>query len=187
MRTFLAADIESGVRQKLSDALKRFVDVDRKIKWVKPENIHITINFFGEVDEKTKLTLEKVIEETSKSIQPFSVTIGGMSAFPSMKSPRVFWIGVEDASGTLKKIHKEIDRSLLHYRLKVKREKRDYTPHLTIGRVKVSFDKNILNIIAQYSEHLFGTFQIKDIVLYRSILQPIGPLYESLRVFKIET
>lgn len=183
MRTFLAADIETGVNEKIGEFTKNLRRMDRNIKWVKPENNHLTINFFGEVDETGKGVLEKTIQDAVKEIAPFCVSAGGISAFPSMKRPRVFWIGIKNTTGELNMIYEYIKNDLPSKSIKVNIETRDYTPHLTIGRVKGRCGEGIITELSSNLEIEFGKFQIKSIVFYQSILRREGPLYKPIRVY----
>lgn len=185
MRTFLAADIEAGVNEKIGKFTENLGRVDQNVKWVKPANNHLTIYFFGEIDETGKGVLEKTIQAAVKEITPFCVSADGISAFPSMKRPRVFWIGIENTTGELNRIYEYIKNDLPQKNIKVNIETRDYTPHLTIGRVKGPCGNRIITEISSNREIKFGKFQIKSIVFYQSILRREGPLYKPLREYEL--
>lgn len=183
MRTFFAVDIEDEIRTSISLLIDDFHKVEKNIKWVKPENIHITIYFFGEVQDTDLNELEIILKNVVKGLQPFIVTIKGISAFPSMERPRVIWIGVQNPTRELNTIYDRINRGLNETGLKIKRDVKGYTPHLTIGRVKGKYDKRVINEIQDKRDMEFGIFQVKNIILYQSILKREGPIYKPLKIF----
>ena len=185
MRTFLAIDIRDEVRKKVSFLIDRFKGLDSGIKWVNPDNIHLTIYFFGEIDENTKTMLEDIIETSLNGIGSFSLTVEGISAFPTMKYPRVLWVGITDDSGELDTLFKAVRGGIEEKNLHVNREKRDYKPHLTLGRVKRRPGNRLIKEIEKYSAELFGSFNVNSVILFRSTLTRNGPIYESLRTFTI--
>ncbi len=185
MRTFLAVDLEEDVMDRINLLIQRYKSIDRNIKWVRPENIHITLFFFGEVDEYVLNRLEVLIKKSLESIYTFRVNVKGISAFPSLKKPRVIWIGVENKSHELITIFNAIQKVIKEENLDVNRETRDYTPHITLGRVKGYPNPKLIGEMKRDGEEIFGSFQVKDIVLYKSTLTRGGPLYEKLSVFTI--
>ena len=185
MRTFLAADIETGVNEKIGKFTENLRRIDQNVKWVKPANNHLTIYFFGEIDETGKDVLEKTIQAAVEEIAPFSVSAGGLSAFPSMKRPRVFWTGIENTTGELNRIYEYIKNDLPLKSIKVNIETRDYTPHLTIGRVKGRCGEGIITELSSHREIEFGKFRIKSIVFYQSILRREGPLYKPIKIYEL--
>ena len=185
MRTFLAADIDKNV----NDRIKEFMDIrrvtDKSVKWGKAGTNHITIYFFGEVDANDMDILIATVSDALKQIKPFNAYASGVSAFPSIKRPRVFWIGIENRTNELKKIYESIKKDLPGKKIKVNIETKDYTPHLTIGRVKGRCDPETIQRLSAESEIQFGGFIINKITLYQSILRREGPLYKPLKIFEL--
>ncbi len=185
MRTFLAADIDNKVNEKIKDFMDRCRLMDRSVKWGKADISHVTIYFFGEVEEKNIKVLEGTVSEALKQIVPFEASAARISAFPSMKGPRVFWIGIENRTHELEKIYESIKTDLPGKKIKVNIESKDYTPHLTIGRVKGRCDPETIRRMSACSETEFGSFVIDKIILYQSILRKEGPMYSPLKVFQL--
>jgi len=185
MRTFLAADIDNKVNEKIKDFMDRCRQMDRSVKWGKTDTNHITIYFFGEVDEKNIKVLEGAVSDALKRITPFKASAARISAFPSMKGPRVFWIGIENSTHGLEKIYETIKTELPGKKIKVNIESKDYTPHLTIGRVKGRCDPETIRRLSASSEKEFGSFVIDKITLYQSILRKEGPVYSPVKVFQL--
>ncbi|UCB45604.1 MAG: RNA 2',3'-cyclic phosphodiesterase [Spirochaetota bacterium] len=185
MRTFLAIDISDEVRKKVAFLIEKFKGIDSGIKWVDPNNIHITIYFFGEIDENTKEGLETIVETSLKGVSRFSLTVEEISAFPSMRYPRVIWVGIKDESGELGAIFSTVKDGIEERNLPVNRENRAYKPHLTLGRVKRHPGNRLMREIEKHGTELFGSFTVDSVTLYRSTLTRDGPMYESLRKFSI--
>jgi 2'-5' RNA ligase len=181
MRTFLAVDISEEVRSRISDLVRGFRNIDPAVKWVDPGNMHITLFFFGEVDETTLKRIEDISGDTVRGLPPFAAEVGGMGGFPSLSSPRVVWAGVKNGSEKLGQIYGDLRDRILLERLPVPVEKRGYTPHLTLARIKRRPDRSLLDSIEMRKEEQFGSFDVHSIVLYKSTLTRQGPLYERLR------
>ena len=185
MRTFLAADIDKKVNNKINDLVDKYRVMDKGVKWGKSDTNHITIFFFGEVEEKDLEVLEGSVSDALERIQPFKASVAGISAFPSMKRPRVFWIGIENRTHELERIYRSLTNDLPGKKIKVNIEAKDYTPHLTIGRVKGWCDPETIRRLTADSAAVFGSFVIDKIILYQSILKSDGPVYSPLKIFQL--
>jgi 2'-5' RNA ligase len=178
MRTFLAVEVPEPIRKKIDD----FVQIEAKrelpIKWVKFGNLHITLKFLGEIDEKKKVEISPAIEEICSRHKSFQAQLSGIGCFPNPGNPRVLWVGVEQGSDTLCTVSADIEKALAHFGFK---EERRFHPHLTIGRIKKSckvdhiLEKNIVT----------EPFEVSAIVLFKSVLKPDGPIYTALEHFPL--
>jgi len=185
MRSFLAVDLEAGVKAEISSFVERLRRMQESVKWVSPENVHVTLYFFGEIDDYTLQALEGVIQEAVSGLNNFSIIIEGLSAFPSTKRPRVIWLGVRDESSNLKKIFTSVNEQIIARRLDVDREKRDYTPHITIGRLKNHPAPRLIEALERSRGISFGNVNVSEVVLFKSTLMRTGPIYEPLKVFTL--
>ncbi|MFW6139637.1 MAG: RNA 2',3'-cyclic phosphodiesterase [Spirochaetota bacterium] len=185
MRTFLAADIDEKTKSQIISLLETFKKSETGIKWVSPDGLHITLYFFGEVKEPGLEALESMINESVKEISPFSVLVGGLSGFPSLKKPRVIWAGVDNPSHELETIFSSVRQNITKMGLRVNKEKRSYTPHITMGRVKRRVSSDILKKIDELKDREFGRYQVNNVVLYKSTLTSKGAVYEPLKVFNL--
>ena len=149
------------------------------VKLVEPENIHITLKFLGDTDEKYMDPIEQAMKESVKGIKPFSIQLRGTGVFPNQKYIKVLWIGIID-NGQIEPIARSIDNSLAT--LGFKKEARGFSPHLTIGRVKTAKNKEkLLTVMQQYQGEEFTVQEIQSIVLKKSELTPKGPIYSTIR------
>jgi 2'-5' RNA ligase len=172
MRCFLAIEIPEEVKKELVKIQKEFKE-DILGKFVEPENMHLTLKFFGEIED------EKVndIKEQLKTIKfnKFQATLGSCGAFtPSFV--KVLWITIE-SQNIITKLHNQIDEMLSS--LKIKKDK-GFSSHITIARVKTLKDKQeFLNKIQEIRVKPFS-FEINSFVLKKSTLTENGPIYEDI-------
>jgi RNA 2',3'-cyclic 3'-phosphodiesterase len=185
MRIFFAAEIDREIVAKVNDVIARLRRIDGSVTWVKPENHHITINFFGETDEMTAKGLERILEAAVGSVRPFRVSIRGVSGFPSLSRPRVIWVGIENPGGELGALFGSVREGVIADALPVKAADGDrgYTPHLTIGRVKSVCSRHLLEEARSLAEMPFGSCVVNEFVLFQSVLGTKGPVYTPLRTF----
>ncbi len=180
-RGFIAVDINSNknILNLLSDIKK----IDANIKLAEPENIHITLKFLGETNELLIKDIEKTIKESTCDINPFEINIRGIGVFPNKNYIKVIWAGIENYQN-LEEISKRIDEKLSN--LGFKKEKREFSAHLTVGRVKTVKDKKqLLELIEKYNEFEFGKFLVNFIELKQSRLTPKGPIYSTISKLKL--
>jgi len=177
MRAFISVDI--GALPEIVNILDNLKDTNADLKIVKPENVHLTLKFLGEIDEKMVDRIAGVMEKSVKEVSPFRIKLRGVGVFPSMDYMRVVWIGIENAE-KLGIIVGRLENDLSN--LGFKKEKRRFSPHMTIGRVKSPRNKEILqNFLKENREKDFGELEVKCIRLKKSVLTPKGPEYSTVK------
>lgn len=150
------------------------------VRWVSPEKIHLTLKFFGNIEEKEVDLLVRSIEEPVRERAPFSLSVRGTGAFPSLKNPRVIWVGLVDGEQAVIPFQKQLEACFR--KIGFEPEDRPFQPHLTLGRAKSSRGKEeLLRRIEKHREEALGEFEVKRLVLFRSDLRPSGPIYTALR------
>jgi len=185
MRVFLAVDLDAKVKSGIASMIERLKGSNGALKWVKPENIHVTLYFFGEVTEKDCISLQQLLKKALKAIHPFTISVKGVAGFPSLLRPRVLWVGIDNPTKELETIYSLVSRHLQESTIGISRDTKGYTPHVTVARIKGPFNRYILRKLEDYREHTFGCFQVNNVVLYQSILQRQGPLYEPLKIYEL--
>ncbi|HIE05502.1 MAG TPA: RNA 2',3'-cyclic phosphodiesterase [bacterium (Candidatus Stahlbacteria)] len=170
MRCFIATPIPDGVRKSISNYINRVRNSLSGIRWVKEDNIHITIRFLGEINEETVEKTKELIRLKGRVFKPFNCEIGGIGYFPSARRAKVIWVGIKEGADELRRVFSELEEEIIG--LGFKKEK-PFHPHLTIGRAKGPRPLNLPDI----EGHIF---QVREIILYRSTLTPSGPIYEPL-------
>jgi len=178
MRLFTGLDLPDAVVRNLEALLARLRPTAR-IQWSPPANLHITTKFIGwwEDDrlEELKTALSRV-----PSTGPIEVQIRKLGFFPNPHSPRTFWCGIEAAG--LAALAAETDRATSA--LGIESEKREYSPHLTLARIKEKFNLQPLReAVAALPSQDFGNFPARSFFLYQSILRPTGSVYTKLAEF----
>ncbi len=178
MRAFVAFEIPEEIKVKVAKTLQDKKTHIKGVKWVEPENLHITCKFLGEVSDELINELVSELESNLQKGERVRVKISGAGAFPDSRKPRVLWLGVEGETEKLQKIWEVVENSAS--KLKIGEPERNYIPHLTIGRVKIpiTIDKNLFNLTTD-------EFVITYLTLFQSTLTPSGPIYKKIRDIKL--
>jgi 2'-5' RNA ligase len=180
MRLFVALEIPSGVRENLAALLKSLRKVSPQTRWVRPENLHVTLKFIGEVAE-TKLAVIRTALAQVRSDRSVTVDFRGLGFFPSEKHPRVFWAGIE-ASENLKTLAADIEMAT--EKLGVQREQRPFSPHLTLARfAPPRLPEKLAAAIQENATHDFGSLKANQFHLIESKLKPSGAEYTTVESF----
>ena len=181
IRTFIAIDIP--VSQKVTEIINELKKIQIDAKIVEIENMHLTLKFLGDTDEKLIDEIEKIIKDAILNMQPFEIILKNLGVFPNEKYMKVVWIGVENAE-PLKKIAETIDTKLKD--LGFEKEKRPFSVHLTIARIKSAKNKEkLMDLIDKYQNIELQKIKINKIILKKSILTPKGPIYTNLKQIKV--
>jgi 2'-5' RNA ligase len=184
IRSFLAIEIPRTILKKIEGIQEDLKSSRADVRWVSPEKVHLTLKFFGNIDESKIDPIVKSIEEPIRITPPFSLKVRGVGAFPHLKNPRVIWMGLVDEKEVLTSFQKQLEREL--GKIGFEPEERTFHPHLTLGRMKSSKEREELTgRIERHKEEEFGDFQIERIVLFKSDLKPTGPIYTPLREMKL--
>jgi 2'-5' RNA ligase len=182
MRSFIAIDMEN---EEILQALKELSRVEADIKLVRPENLHITLKFLGEIPEDKIEDICRAMEASFSGYAPFEVSLEGMGAFPSLKYIRVIWIGFGENRERLIEMQEALEGNLKG--LGFRPEKRGFDPHLTLGRVKSPRGKEELrDFLTNNRGRRFGPFLVDRVKLKKSVLTPKGPVYSTLKEVLLE-
>ncbi len=178
VRAFLSINIENqSLLSQIQNIQQKLDLAAAKMKIVKRENIHFTLHFFGDTPLAQLNQIQMCFEGIK--IDPFEVEVAGVGAFPNKLHPRIVWIGVTNNASKILNLKNKIDSSLIE--LGYKPEKRKYTPHATIARVRqVNDTKRLANNLESLANEVIGTMTITKIKMMKSTLTPSGPNYETL-------
>lgn len=181
MRLFVALEIPSAVRENLDSLLASLRAITKEPRWVRAENLHVTLKFLGEVGEDK---LEAVRSALGKIRCGKAVTLEfhGLGFFPDEKHARVFWASIE-ASANLKTLAAGIEGAMEG--LGIPREKREFSPHLTLARFESpKLPEALRKAIAENVQREFGSLQTSEFHLIQSKLRPSGAEYTTLTSFQ---
>ncbi len=185
MRTFIAVNLTDEIRGDFTRHLDVFRPLARNISWVKPGNAHITLKFLGEVDEKLLPEVVAGVRQALTGQVPFEVQLGGFGAFPNFRKPRVFWVGIIAGVDPLVALAKAIDREMVL--LGFKKEKRRFSPHITLGRIRKPGRYDDLRDAAEKAIYESAPFMVSSIEVMKSVLSPHGATYSVFESIDLST
>lgn len=181
IRSFIAFDMNSEPVLKGIAAMQNLLaKSEADLKLVEPKNIHITVRFLGNI---TPSMIEKIFEEMKKiQFTAFDVKIHGVGAFPNVHYPRVLWAGITEGADQLRNIFSQLEPRLRS--LGFTPDKKGFSPHLTIARVKSGRNKaELAKSVTENANYDFGIIRAECLTLKRSDLTPKGPIYSTLKEF----
>jgi len=179
IRTFVATEISLDVRARASALIKKLRQTPARVRWVDPENLHLTLKFLDNVETERIPQVCREIVKATRHLPEFEFNSFGVGAFPDALRPRTVWIGVRDGAQEMIALHDAIEGAL--GKMGFRSERRRFRPHLTIGRVRGS--EGITELAAKMSEFAdydCGATIVEDAVVFASKLDAEGPLYEVL-------
>jgi 2'-5' RNA ligase len=180
IRTFIAIELPENI---ISSVLKVQDDIRSygfKTRWVRKENIHITLKFLGNINKVDVEKIGKEIFESAKEYPPLKLAAKGIGVFPGIKRPRVIWIGITGQIDLLIKMQKTLDKRL--ETIGFPKERRPFRGHLTIGRIKGKVDpQRLIAAIKEFGEFESETFIANKLILFKSELNPSGSIYTKLK------
>lgn len=148
------------------------------VKWVEKQNFHITVRFLGDTETAMIQRLVTAVEERLGSLRPFTVFLRGIGAFPSVRKPRILWVGI-DAFEPLVLLHRLVEDALVN--LGFPPDNKRFTPHITIGRFRSARNAAVLEKkIGEIGNQEFGEVKVEELKLFASQLYPTGPVYTPI-------
>ena len=183
IRSFLALDRSEEVLMEIMgvrNRLRKLIEGD--IRWVRPEGIHLTLKFFGDVSVDDIANIAIVVEKAAEREMSFSLEIGGAGVFPDPHRPRVLWLGMKGDVERLLVFQKGLDQALLQ--IGFPREERPFRPHLTLGRIRTSKGlSGLARALEMGEKYAAGRFIATGLSLIQSELTPGGAIYTRLKWF----
>ena len=181
LRTFIAVAASPEVRSaalKLMNRL-RVSAAATNVKWVAPENLHWTLQFLGEVDERDIPEVCQAVTAAAAECAAFDIEVRGAGAFPSADRPRTLWIGAGQGSRELSVLHAGVERRLR--KRGYRGEERRFVPHITLGRAgRKGHPQSLTSELAELSDYDAGSMLVDEVTVYSSQLGRDGPTYDVL-------
>lgn len=157
---------------------------NEKIKWVELENIHVTLKFFGETEESRIGGINELLSNIAHDHASFSLSLKNVGIFGSSYNPRVIWFGIEKNDQLISLANDVLDRV---GNIGFKRDRQNFVPHLTIGRIKFIDDKKrFQEVISRFQTIDIQGQTVAQFYLIESILRPQGPEYKILETFNLQ-
>ena len=180
LRTFIAVSIDKTIRDHAVALQESLGRSGADVKWVEPENLHVTLLFLGEVEDRALPAVCRVVSDVTAERAPFEMSVERAGCFPNPRRPRTLWVGVGDGLQELVALHDALEQPLLDLGC-YRREERQYTPHLTLGRVKGdSGADQLASALARRADWQGGRVRVGEVLVMSSELRPEGPTYTIL-------
>ncbi len=189
MRAFIAIDLPQEIKDYLAKAQAKLKSSNADVKWVNPQNIHLTLKFLGEIDEKQLNQITQILEDIAGNKTQFYIHLTSFGAFPNIKSARVIWAGIDKGDSEVKQIAEDLEKE--SEKIGIPKEERPFSSHITIGRTRSSKNRNklsqALENLTSESGGFSAEFTAVKITLFQSTLTPKGPIYETLKEAHLKT
>ena len=186
MRTFLAIAPPPEVLRNIGTLQNRLQkDIQGVIRWVRPEGIHLTLKFFGEVSPEAVEKIDAAVSGPTAAVAPFNLAVRGVGVFPDVNRPRVVWVGIAGEIGALAALQRELERKLAAAGFPP--EERPFRAHLTLGRVKVPRGIVGLSRAVETGAGVeAGIVPVREVALFKSELTPRGAVYTRLASYPLQ-
>jgi 2'-5' RNA ligase len=180
LRTFIALDLGQSIRDRLVSLQETLSAFAPEVKWVEPENLHVTLLFIGEVDERSVLEVCRGVSQCCQSIPRFQMSVETVGCFGNPRRPRTIWVGVGEGAAEVTALHGTLEEKLLELGC-YRREDRAFTPHITIGRVKQDVSGgDLAGVLQKKADWQAGAVNVSEVLVMSSELTPQGPIYTIL-------
>ncbi len=181
IRTFIAIELPAEIQAGLSQVLKQLSPSTKAVRWVQAGNIHLTLKFLGDTAVDKVEQLKSALKQEALIHTPFEIEAGTLGAFPSLRRPRVIWVGVQ-APAELAVLATGIETATIP--LGFPPEGRPFSAHLTLGRVSQHASPDEVNKLAELllktQVGSLGSARVNGVHIFRSDLRPSGAIYTSL-------
>ena len=189
MRTFIAIELPKTIRDSLAQLEEQLKKSGADVKWVEPQNIHLTLKFLGEIDEQKLDKIAEITKNVASNRKTLYMRISSIGAFPKISTPRIIWVGINEGYSEIKEIAKELEERLV--KLGIPKENRPFSSHITLGRTRSALNREKLIQELISAENILNTenleFPVTKITLFRSTLNSSGPIYEVLKAADLKT
>lgn len=189
LRAFIAIELPPHLQEAVEKQTARLRQTlgSESIRWVPPQNMHLTLKFFGDIAASHVDFLKQLLTQAANSHKQFDLQIGGIGSYPNSKRPRVLWAGLH-APADLASLQKSIEAGSV--RLGYPKEERAFSPHLTLGRVRQHINPVELQKISADLNKIqlgnIGTARVDSVHLFKSDLSTSGSIYTKLFSVKLK-
>ena len=179
IRSFIAIDLPDATRQGLDGVQEQLKQSRARVRWVRAKSIHLTLKFLGNIHPDQVDDIAAVTAQVVENEPPLTLRAAGLGAFPGQRNPRVIWVGVAGEVKRLTHIQTRLENDL--EALGFASERRGFRAHLTLGRVKDKRNRQaLITAMAELEIPEFDSFDVTEIILYKSDLRPTGAIYTKL-------
>lgn len=176
MRAFIAIELPNEVADALKDLQRRLGQSGLKARWVRAENIHLTLKFLGDIASHKLEAISGAMKSVADRCAPFTLSAAGLGVFPRLKKARVLWAGLSEGVAELIELQQDLDTALSTCGFE--REKKAFRGHLTLARFRKRVDPGKLQSSLQELGGIrIGQWTVTDLILFQSELRPSGAVY----------
>jgi 2'-5' RNA ligase len=180
LRTFIAVDLGDAIRARCVALQEKLARAAAGVKWVGPENLHVTLLFLGEVVDRDVPAVIQAVADVAGQHDAFPLSVEGVGCFPNPRRPRVVWAGVGAGAAELVALHGALEAPLLALGC-YRREERQYTPHVTLGRSRSETGgAELAAALARHAKWQGGEARVREVLVLSSELTREGPIYMVL-------
>ena len=184
VRTFVCIEIPDSIKERIDHFQRNLKAIEAQVSWTKSSNIHLTLKFLGGVETTRIDRVRKAVKRAVTGISPFEIEVSGAGCFPSPRNPRVLWVGFSAVPEALKQLYANLEDELA--REGFPREKRKFSPHLTIGRIRSPHNSALVAESLIATGFTSETFDATEIIVMRSDLKPTGSIYTRQAVIGLD-
>ena len=183
LRAFIASELPPALQDSIQTATAKLRETlgDGLIRWVPPHNVHLTLKFLGDVSTSSLELIKQMLLTEASQFAAFDAHVEGLGCYPNVRRPRVLWVGLK-APAELVSLQRGIEAASA--RLGYESEERDFSPHLTIGRVRQNVSSGDMHRLRTAMEScqipMLGTVHVDAVHLFKSELRPEGSIYTRL-------
>jgi len=181
-RTFICLDLPETTRIQAESLQRRLAGLGDKVRWVNPRNLHLTLRFLGEISRSQVETVCLAVRCAAARLDAFPIHLAGTGCFPSPRRPRAFWIGVADASHLIR-LYEAVEVELVSAGFP--REARPFSPHLTLGRVRIDRSNARLGEAMAGAQFDGAPFLVTEVTVMRSDLSSANAVYSPIARFRL--
>lgn len=184
IRSFVAIELPDPLQQALGQLQDRIRATGLSAKWSRPENIHLTLKFLGDINPESVAEIGAAMAGAADTVSAMTLYAKSVGVFPSVKRPRVLWTGVAGETEALGRLQKHLEDRFAA--LGFEKEKRRFAGHFTLARFKGGVDADaVVDVMQQFGDFITDAFVADAIHLFQSRLTPQGPIYSKLKSFPL--
>lgn len=185
VRTFVAVELPAAVRARLAALRQSLAEAGGDVNWVEQTNLHVTLHFLGEVDERDVPGVCAAVRDACSGVPPFPARVEGLGSFGGPRRPRTLWVGLGAGSEELQALHAAIETALIDLGC-YRREERKFVPHVTLGRVRdVEGVEDLMAEVERRKGFDAGEFAVASVSVLSSDLRADGPTYAVMSRAKL--
>ncbi len=186
IRTFVAVTASQRVNNNVGRVIDRLAACQAAYNWVLTENLHITLNYVGDVVDIEVPELCGLIKQNVQHFAPFEMSLQGVGGFPDSDQPRTLWIGVDEGADGLRVLNKKVEEVLSQWG--VNKDRNEYVPHMTLGRLRRGgrWNEQLLEKVHRLRHHDGGFCTVDRVIVYSSFLDRSGPTYTPMATIALQ-